>query len=353
MTSGVAVETPSRSRLRELARRLEETLDAVLPARTPVVLVGVDSRNVGDAAIDIATRAWLTRRGCELRLTVDRRTYEPGVVARRLGDDSALLLVGGGTVGDVWRTQEALRRRALADFPGRRVVQLPQTVHFQSREAETEARSLYERCERLTFLARDAHSLEIARDRLGVRAALSPDMAVLLVDDVARRLDSLDGRGRRPAPERDVLWLLRDDKQAAHTDARNLPGPPQGVPSCDWPRPRRALARFLRRAVRATLRGGDAPRRRAAIRRDEEREARDRLATGLAFVASARVVVTDRLHGVLLCLLASVPVVAMPDRHGKLLPFLRTWLATTDVPWCETVDEARAVAARLASAPAR
>ncbi|MBL9085520.1 MAG: polysaccharide pyruvyl transferase family protein [Planctomycetia bacterium] len=333
----------SPTRAADLHPRLAATrraaLESLVPADAPALLVGSGITNVGDAAIAVATRRWLAARGTRV-LEMDRRTYHAGAAARFLGPDGTVLLAGGGTIGDVWPSQAALRRRVLADLPAHRAVQLPQTVHFTSPAAMDAARASFAAHRRLVLLLRDVESVEAVRARWGLDATLAPDLAFFL------------GALPAAAATRDVVWLLRTDQESTRvTPARTL-GPSPEPTSIDWPAPR-ALRRRLRRLTARSLAlvGGRAPRRRAAIARWDAQEAADRLEAGCALLASARVVVTDRLHGSLLAMLLGRPVVVLPDRHGKLRSFHHTWTSgCADVTWCDTVAEARAaVAAHLAA----
>ena len=56
---------------------------------------------------------------------------------------------------------------------------------------------------------------------------------------------------------------------------------------------------------------------------------------------SARVVVTDRLHGHVLSLLLDIPHVVIGDRNGKLRRFIDTWTSSsTLLHWADSADEA-------------
>jgi len=326
-------------RCARLAAQLERTLDRLVPRDRPALLVGSGITNVGDAAIAVATHRYLAARGTPV-LDMDRRTYDAAVARRFLGADGTLLLAGGGTFGDVWPSQAALRARALADLAEVRAVQLPQTVHYTTPAALDAAAPVFRGARRLTLLLRDHESVAHVRARWGLEAILAPDLAFLLRDLPAA------------PPTQDVLWLLRTDQESVRTRRGRVIEPPPVSTAVDWPAPR-AGARRTRRWLAKSLGvlGGDAPRRRAAIARRDHAEEQDRLATGLALIGSARVVATDRLHASIFALLLGRPVVVMPDRHGKLRSFHHTWTADVpDVTWCETYDEGRAaVAARRAA----
>jgi exopolysaccharide biosynthesis predicted pyruvyltransferase EpsI len=55
-------------------------------------------------------------------------------------------------------------------------------------------------------------------------------------------------------------------------------------------------------------------------------------------LSAGAVVVTDRLHGHILCTLAEIPHVVVPDRHGKIRNYWDTW--THAVPFARWAPDA-------------
>jgi pyruvyl transferase EpsO len=318
----------------------EEALRPLLPRDARVALVGTGLGNVGDCAIAVATRRWLSRALDRAWLELDRRTYDRDVAARFLGPDGIVLHAGGGTMGDVWASQESLRRRALDDFGHLRSVQLPQTVHFTSAEGAREARRFYRDRRDLTVLVRDEPSLRIARDEWGLDARLSPDMAFLL--------------DLRPttAPTRDVVWLLRADQESERATPERTLRPSPVAEALDWPPPGATLHRELRRLVARTLRSGaDAARRRRFLASLDAAWAERRTQDGARLLSSGRVVATDRLHGLIFALLLGIPVHATGDRNGKVRAFHRAWLGDAGASrFHESVEDVRAAVEERAAA---
>ena len=64
--------------------------------------------------------------------------------------------------------------------------------------------------------------------------------------------------------------------------------------------------------------------------------ARRRLAHGYALLAAGRTVVTDRLHGHLLCVLLGIPHVVLDNRYGKNRALFEAW--THDVPFARWAE---------------
>jgi pyruvyl transferase EpsO len=314
--------------LESLARRLRQTLDPLIPVDRPVALLDFPlTPNVGDNMIWLGAEAALAARGIRPRYVCGIRTYARAELARQLGDGT-ILLSGGGNLGDLYPPHQEFRERVIRDFPGNPIVQLPQTVHFDSADARARARAAFHGHPRLTLLVRDAPSLEVARE-LAANAALCPDMAF-----------ALGALAPPPDPAHPVVWLAREDKEAAV-----LPhaGVPPGVVRADWltdPPGSLAAAHQKLGAVAARhrwLRGLA----RAPWTRGFTSAARDRLARGIRTLGAGRVVVSDRLHGHILCLLLGIPHVALDNRHGKLGGFRDAWTReATLAEWAGSEGEA-------------
>lgn len=86
--------------------------------------------------------------------------------------------------------------------------------------------------------------------------------------------------------------------------------------------------------------------------------AADRLASlqllrGGRILGFGRVVITDRLHGYLLCLLLGLPHVILPDRYGKIASTRDTWTSDWSAArWARTPEDALAHATELAAVAA-
>jgi exopolysaccharide biosynthesis predicted pyruvyltransferase EpsI len=232
-----------------------------------------------------------------------------------------ILLHGGGNLGDLWPYHQALRERVMRDFPGRRIVQLPQTAHFQHLEAVEQARAIFESCSDLLLIARDSDTQERLDQWFEVPTDLAPDPAFALGPQTS---------GAIPAAE--LLWLTRTDTEAT----QSLTPPDSGdVHAVDWldddvdtilgipmSRARAQVeiwGRRSRRIPRAT------PAVQQVLVRAFDLLAQRRLEYGLELLARGRIVVSDRLHAHVLALLLGTPNVAVDTGYGKLASFWRTW----------------------------
>ena len=327
---------------RDVIDRLRRTIDNVLgplldgPSRPYALLDFPDYGNVGDSAIWLGEITWLQakfgmRPSYVCRLDADWNKL------RSSAGDGPILLNGGGNFGDIWPHQQRFREAVLERFPGRRVIQLPQSIHYSDPVQVGRTARAISRHGAFTLLVRDVESYELARKSFDCEVRLCPDMAFVL------------GAARRPVPAtNDVLMLLRSDKERAdlNPDHGELPA---GWIVDDWlvDEPNTNLNAKLDWAKQClfepALIGGAA--RQAFY---FERLARRRVARGLRLLSTARVIVSDRLHVHILSTLLGIPHVTLDNVYGKIGRFSTAF----DTGWAgvrrsKDLGEAKKIAVQL------
>lgn len=325
-----------------LGTLLRERLDAAIPAGARVALLDYPNHeNVGDSAIWLGEVTYLAERGCEIAYHCDLRSYDARHL-RALGEVDLVLLHGGGNLGDVWLSHQHFRERVLAEFHDRPVIQLPQTIHFGQPEHLDGAKRAFATHPRFTLMVRDARSLAFAEEHFDCSVVLCPDSAFAL------------GASPRPCPPQvPILWLGRTDHEAASSGEPRARD--RSVKHADWiGRASAGPLDLLARAGGELVAGGIGrfARPPAGVARalwaDWSWLARRRVASGQALLAQGEVVVTDRLHAHILCLMLGLPHVALDNSYGKLSSFSSTWgtLGPTAC-WAETPSHALALAREL------
>jgi pyruvyl transferase EpsO len=320
-----------------LRGKIERALKPHLAHHPPVALLDFpDHHNVGDSAIWLGELVCLKNFGIRPRYTSDLMTCNLDHLARRVGGGT-ILLSGGGNLGDVWERNQLFRERVITAFPDNPIVQLPQSVFFEDQQALERARAVFNKHEKLTLFCRDRRSLEIAKAEFDAPSHLCPDMAFCL-GPLERTVE----------PSIRHLWLARTDKEAIASD---LPESADVTTRVDWlSREPTALASFDSWAIRrVTSRHSLEPLFRLAMAAYYSTLARQRLDYGLRLLSSAHTVITDRLHGHILCLLLGIPQILMDTSYGKVRAFFETWTSGTDLTrWSGSPAEALSIAAHQA-----
>ncbi|MEO8692719.1 MAG: polysaccharide pyruvyl transferase family protein [Acidimicrobiales bacterium] len=335
------MDNPDSRLIESLAGKVRDFVQRQVP-EGPVALIDYPQHeNVGDSAIWCGETTALDSSRWPIAYVADRRFHNDGEMTRRLGDGT-ILLHGGGNLGDLWPPHQRFRETIVANHGATKIVQLPQTVFFQDEKAKAAAGATLLRHGDLTLAARDQRSLEVLRS-VGLQAELVPDAAFCL------------GPLRRPRPRgagSRVIWLGRTDHESL-VAARGH----QGITVKDWlrkPKPpfseprERTLFHMTAVAQRCRQHGHGRLPVSPALSICYDKAAQRRILRGTHLLSAADVVITDRLHGHILCLLLGIPHVVLPDRFGKLSNFWQTWTSGSQLAtWCDTPEEALETSIRL------
>lgn len=294
--------------------------------------------NVGDHLIWLAQKTWLDEHGYEVGYWSSDTTLSLEALANRVGEAGlgAILLGGGGNLGDVYPAQQTLRESVISRCTEVPIVQLPQSVHFDDPANAVRFTEVASGHSDLTVMVRDLASMSA----LEGEAVLAPDMAFAIRPSPPR-----------PAPSRTVFLLRGIDDAEKATRSERLP-----AEAVDW-HPmtgrRTGQARVTASAVaRLALKPVSPPDRRWSLRHQIAlRHSRNEVDRGVATIQAGDVLVTDRLHGLILAVLLRTPVVGLDNRYGKLSAFVKTWLSEHPfVAMAEDLEAAEEVAARFRAA---
>ena len=284
-------------------------LRTLLEPGMPVALVDFPLHdNAGDSLIYLGERTYLRELETPIRYQTSAGRYRAADLAA-LHPDGPILLHGGGNFGDRWALFQHFRERVIADFPDRRIIQLPQSIEM-SRESAARVRAAYLAHPDLTVLLRDTRSLRLATELLpGVTVAHCPDLAF------GHRTT------RRGRPRVDILEVRRRDSESTGERLLSHTGR-WSHETVDWSySPIEKLAWNLAKAPGSVARRVPAtlPRfYRAFVDPGYGVAARTLVRSAERTLLRGRIVVTDRLHAAVLATLLGRPVVARDNANGKL-----------------------------------
>lgn len=291
-----------------LQQTIKDTLSAVIPAG-PLTLVDYPNHaNVGDSAIWLGEILYLERERRQRPIyCCTIRSYSATALAKR-APEGPILIHGGGNFGTLWSQHQDFRNELLERFPGRPIIQLPQSIYFADEASVAQTARAVDRHGAFTLLVRDQESYEFAATKFDCAVYLCPDMALHI------------GRTPRSRSRVDVLYLMRADRERA--GYLRAPETAETKIVTDWleeSRYRRQLAKL------ATLA------RTALVGRHERTFdvygalAWNRYRRGVEILSQGRVVVTDRLHAHIISLLLDIPHVVLDNSYGKLGRFIDAW----------------------------
>ncbi len=291
----------------DLARTLRD-----LVGQRPVALFGWPNyQNAGDHFIWLGEKVLFKNRlGCNVLYECSPHTLDMRMVAG-LPPETVLVMQGGGNLGDLYVEDQLFREMIIAAFPNRRAIVMPQTVYFESRELLEQSARLMMLHPDLHVMARDLDSLITLRSQMGLsNCYLHIDSAFALQDIVTALLATMTAE-----PERDVVYLLRRDSEAAGTVVLA-----EGATRYDWGPVNTwgCLPLTLPESKSIDL-------ARDSFNGQFDAYSWRKLCAAVRLFSKGRRIVTDRLHGHILAIMMGKEHDFYDNSYGKNSGFYRTW----------------------------
>ena len=234
-----------------------------------------------------------------------------------------IILQGGGNFGDLWPNIQAFRELILTTFPNNRIVQMPQSIHFESAHNFKQAQQICSSHPDFHIMVRDQPSFELSVRLNNGRTTLVPDFAL-----------SLTNLYPNHKPTVPIYALLRTDKEkSVNIDQINN----FNILFDDWIEdepnwPEKSFLSFLNKLFRRSP-----PFFRPFISRLKllvfNLLATRRLNRAVNYLSNGQVIITDRLHAHILCSLMQIPNIFLDNSYGKLSNFRSSW-QTGDPSFC-------------------
>lgn len=268
--------------------------------------------NLGDQAIVLAEEQWLNQLGLKYfeapaELTDELETK----YAHYAPMNQTILVHGGGFLGALWPNEEYRFRRILKAFKKYRIIVWPQTVTFDmdtedGRKFFEESKEVYTSHPNLTLFVRETKSLDFMKKNM-------PTVDARLVPDSVTTLDVPNFDFERSG----ILLCLRADKEKNISSESTTKI--KSYLSGEFPSENIA---FTDTVVQHEIR-----------EKDREREVNAKLSE----FAHSKLVVTDRLHGMVFAALTGTPCIALGNSNGKVKGVYQ-WIKDGN-PYVKYVDD--------------
>ena len=298
-----------------LATKLNETIEPLCQGYSDYALLDFPAySNVGDSAIYLGELALLDKIFSKPPSYVCTKK----AAARDLNKFSSkaiIFLNGGGNFGDLWPAHQKFREKILRMYPDRKVVQLPQSIHFSSKESIPRTAEAIAKHKDFTLLVRDHESFNFAQTHFDCDVQLCPDAAYALRDIKSDQSNIT----------RDVLCLLRTDKEnninLNDLDILKTLGPIE-----DWiSEPSvKTYADRIDGFIYACVPGA---RKHLMVKKEQmfRRHAQIRLNRGTAQLQSATKIISDRLHVHILSMIMQKDHFVLDNSYNKVKNFIYAW----------------------------
>lgn len=267
------------------------------PEAKRVFLMNVHSySNIGDYAITYAETQFL-KKYCNIcePILIPACICRDGLkyLIEHVDTNDIILISGGGYLGNIWMDcGENNVREIVKQFSENDIIIFPQSIFYTEdifgKEEKKISKSIYSKAKQLTICVRESASLQIAKEIFNGSIIQCPDIVISL----------LDKDGEKSKDRNTILVCLRDDIE--------------GV-----------LSSEIRKRIYSTLNELSLPINDISmnVKQDiyiKSSQAEFIVEKTMAKLRKARLVITDRLHCMLLCVLTKTPCMFFDNSTGKL-----------------------------------
>ena len=132
-----------------------------------IILIGTSEHsNIGDAAITFGEYEFVRKYFSDYKL-IEISTYEFSdslqYLENIINSDDLIFLQGGGNLGNKFKSEENVRRTVIENFPNNKIIILPQTIYFTDDNELEISKRIYNNHKNLTIFTRGHISLEFAK----------------------------------------------------------------------------------------------------------------------------------------------------------------------------------------------
>lgn len=261
--------------------------------RAAILIGSPEHGNLGDHAIALAEINFLKTNFPDLQVIEVSGSHfrkDPMGVKAKVSDKDIIFITGGGFLGDLWMIEEEMVRSIINSFPNNPIIIFPQTIFFSSTESglqeKAASKACYEKHTNLSICLRDKNSYAFISQEF-------PNITNhLLVPDMVTYFNL-----SYPVKQRnDVLLCMRMDKEKTVSNDQ--------LQSIKTVLTRHGLKYSYTSTVLEHHIGFSSRQYELEKKIDEFKR--------------SRIVITDRLHGMLFAAITGTPCIALNNISGKV-----------------------------------
>lgn len=258
-----------------------------------IVTLAADYGNLGDVAITYAQTRFLEITYPEykiIELPISETFSKVKALKHICSKEDIITIAGGGNMGDLYNEIENCRQFIIKQFPDNKIISFPQTIDFSKTEHGNRMLKktirIYSQHKNLTLIAREKVSYHLMKKYFGSNT-------VLTAPDIVMSLERTEPQFERHG----ILLCLRNDEEKllALNSQEKL------------------ISRLNELFDDVQYYDTHIGKSNMSI---QERQVE--LAAIWEAFKKAKVVVTDRLHGMIFCYITKTPCVVFPNRNHKI-----------------------------------
>lgn len=261
------------------------------------IMMSADYGNLGDVAITYAQRKFIENnlkeyKVIEITLYDFYRKYLS--IKNTLNDKDIITIIGGGNNSDLYIEFEDVRRFIIKNFKKNKIISFPQTMDFKNQKELKKTVKIYSSNDNLYLFAREKKTYEKYKNNFKKNK-------IFLVPDIVLSLKKYDLERNRE----NILFCLRNDKEK-YISLENE---------------EELIEKVKEKYKNIFFQDTHIGDKKIKIE-DREKNLREIWDN----FASSKIVVTDRLHGLIFSVITGTPCIALDNSNHKIKETYETWL---------------------------
>lgn len=292
-----------------------------------LIIMGIPTHgNLGDHVIAMAERKILEDNFKNYKIYEVPERYLDKCAKRVkncVDDDDIIVLVGGGNIGDIYERPEKGRREVIKQFPNNKIILFPQTVYFSDTEngrKELEiSKEIYNKHNNLVLLARENKTYNFMKEHFNrAKIYLTPDIVMTLKMKSNKKRDG-------------ALLMLRSDREKTLSNEAVEEIKKEALEN---------YGQYTLSDMYVSTKGlyniGGEYRDKLLKQKFDEFQ-------------TAKIVVTDRLHGMILAAITETPCIAFSNFNHKIDESYYWFRDLNYIKYCTNIDELKGYMKELKS----
>ena len=272
--------------------------------------------NLGDSAIVLSEINFLKQCGIRKKRIKEVTTEEykayKDILKKRIRKSDKIFLLGGGNMGDQWFGEELLRRDMLSTFKQNKIIIFPQTIFYSNTidgQREKEKSILFYNRNNLTIVAREQISY-------GLMQHLYPNANILITPDIV--LSAYRGLlGIKRQKRKGIMICLRSDIEKSMSPSEH-----------------KKIEDFLQKSNCAITKT-DMYANCVVTKKNRDECVKSKMNE----FSSAKIVITDRLHGMIFSAVTGTPCIVFGNYNYKVEGTYEWIKYLGYIRFVDTVDE--------------
>lgn len=264
-------------------------------------------KNLGDHLITYAEKLFLNNNLSDIEIIeIPTEVYQiySQTLLKVIRNQDLIIINGGGWMGNLWIKEEKLIEDMVSKFQSNKIIIFPQTIYYdknmpQYNELKNSSKYFFNKHKKLIISVREENSYKFAKKEYN---------KVILVPDIALYLNDISEKYINVLRDNTIKFCIRNDREKSNY-ALNF------------------VKNLINKKENIKIKKIDT----ISVNRISEKKRKKVLYNKLNEFANCKLIITDRLHGMIFSYLVGTPCIILDNKTKKISGVYKKWLSKSDL----------------------